>query len=124
MDKLVNALEHKFDTNWAPREEFTKRVGEFAFDLLKEVKDGDIDELMIRAFLVAEFCRVGILDASKGVMEEAMGYVMMRGAGALDVCLEICEEMWGRGADEPAYRIPHEEGEFRVCAELWVKAGL
>ncbi|KAF6741477.1 hypothetical protein DFP72DRAFT_862113 [Ephemerocybe angulata] len=99
------------------RGEFRRRVSVRAVELLKQALNGEggVDEIRIRACLVAELRRVRIVE--EAVFEEAINYVALRGAG-------ICDEMQRRsiGDFNSEQRIPDEEGVCEVCKELWVKA--
>ncbi|KAF6746255.1 hypothetical protein DFP72DRAFT_1152521 [Ephemerocybe angulata] len=73
-------------------ENFRRDLGKVVLDLLKQVAKGDTETLRIRAYLVAELSRVGILDGTAAV-GEALGRVFMRSGRAPDVALGICEEI-------------------------------
>ncbi|KAF6747655.1 hypothetical protein DFP72DRAFT_854228 [Ephemerocybe angulata] len=106
------------------KEDFRRRVWVRAAELLKQALDGKagVDEIRIRAYLVAELRRVGIAETE--VLEQAMNYVEMRGAGARQLYLGICDEMWKRSVNDPEERIQDKQGVREVCDELWIKAGL
>ncbi|KAF6759319.1 hypothetical protein DFP72DRAFT_844580 [Ephemerocybe angulata] len=103
-------------TRTVARSEFRKRVSVRAVELLKQAlnEDGGVDEIRIRACLVAELRRVRIVE--EAVFEEAISYVALRDAG-------ICEEMRRRSVGDLTSEesIQVEGGICEVCKELWVK---
>ncbi|KAF6741481.1 hypothetical protein DFP72DRAFT_862118 [Ephemerocybe angulata] len=98
------------------KSEFRKRVSVRAVELLKQAlnEEGGVDEIRIRACLVAELRRVRIVE--EAVFEEAISYVALRDAG-------ICEEMRRRSVGDLTSEesIQVEGGICEVCKELWVK---
>ncbi|KAF6742708.1 hypothetical protein DFP72DRAFT_860253 [Ephemerocybe angulata] len=59
------------------KRDFTEILGEVALELLRQADEGDVEGLKIRACLVAEFYRAGILDGT-AVLEQAISCVVMR----------------------------------------------
>ncbi|KAF6746259.1 hypothetical protein DFP72DRAFT_1152536 [Ephemerocybe angulata] len=98
------------------KEDFRRRVWVRAAELLKQALDRKVgvDEIRIRAYLVAELRRVGI--ARTEVLEQAMNYVEMRGAAARQLYLGICDEMWKRSVNDPEERIQDEQGAILTSA--------
>ncbi|KAF6746261.1 hypothetical protein DFP72DRAFT_855521 [Ephemerocybe angulata] len=107
----------------AMAENFRRDLGEVALNLLKQVAKGDTETLRIRAYLVAELSRVGILDGTAAV-GEALGCVFMRSGRAPDVALGICEEIRRRSVGGTRDGFECERGAVAVLEELRVRAGL
>ncbi|KAF6747639.1 hypothetical protein DFP72DRAFT_854211 [Ephemerocybe angulata] len=106
------------------KRDFTEILGEVALELLRQADEGDIEGVRIRAYLVAELYRAGILDGT-AVLEQAINCVVMRYARTPQVYLDICEEMWRRSEDilSPADWMQDVREVKAVCDELGARAG-
>ncbi|KAF6742683.1 hypothetical protein DFP72DRAFT_1081644 [Ephemerocybe angulata] len=86
-------------------------------------REGGVEEIRVRAYLIAELRRVGVVEME--VLEEAISRVAICGVNGLyQVYLGICEQMRRRSVNDWERRTQDEEGVREVCNELWVKAGL
>ncbi|KAF6747620.1 hypothetical protein DFP72DRAFT_854195 [Ephemerocybe angulata] len=103
--------------------EFRSVLGDIALEFLKQVVEGDMESLRIRACLIAEFTRVGIFENMDAV-EQAVGCVVMRSAPAPDVGLRICEEVRWASAAGLGLGVECEQGVVADLEELWGRAGL